>query len=151
MVYYNLKNWVYINLINPFKTMKKIKGVFKPLKCYFKIGKIPTRWCSNPSYITIVSKDVEWKDKWDSPRYENYPFIWIHIFNINLLWYWELPLHLNKDIDQYWEQALWYLYYYTTLSYGRLDKPDIRRAKESWPWVEYKTNISTWKDQFLIK
>ncbi len=131
--------------------MKKIKGVFKPLKCYFKIGKIPTGWYSNPSYITIVSQDVEWKDKWDSPRYEGYPFIWIHIFNINLLWYWELPIHLNRDIDQYWEQVLWYLYYYTTLSYGRLDKPDIRRAKESWPWVEYETNISTWKDKFLIK
>ena len=153
-----MNNVCYISLRNPFSTMKKLKGVFKSLQCYFKCGKYwnPILWCSKPHPIQIISRDVGWKDKYDSPRYEQPPFIWIYLFGINFIWYWDLPDHIGynpeKDyIDDYWEQALWYLYYYNTISYGRLDAPNIDKAKESWPWQDYETSESSWNNKFLIK
>ena len=153
------KNWIYINwkflyidISNPKRTMTKIKGIFKPLKCYFKWNTntdwFPMIWCSKPAYIHIMSVDVGWKDKFDSPRYEYPPAIWIHLFKLNLIWYWELPN--EKYMDDYWEQALWYLYYYKNISYGRLNAPDIKKAKESWPWEDMRTKQSSWNDKYLI-
>ena len=153
-IYFWFLKWIYISLENPFKTMNKLKGVFKPLECYFRCGKYwsPVLWCSKPSYIQIMTHDVSWKDKYDTPRYEVPPYIWIHLFGFNLVWYWDLPEHQRGRLtDDYWEQALWYLYYYNSVSYGRLDVPNIEQAKESWPWSDYKTKQSTWSDEFLMK
>ena len=153
MIYWDFRNLVYLCISNPFKTMKKLKGIFKPLKCYFKWSTnnwYPMIWCSKPAYVHIMSVDVGWKDKYDSPRYEYSPAIWIHIFKFNLIWYWDLPLHEHKYINDYWEQALWYLYYTNTISQGLLDKPNIKKAKESWPWQDMHGN-STWNNKFLIK
>lgn len=123
--------------------MKKLKGVFKPLKLYFKWGKYwdPILWCPKPSYIHIVSRDVGWKDKYNTPRYEGPPYVWIYLFGLNIIWYWDLPLHNWTKTDDYWEQALWYLFY---------NKGDIESAKNGWPWEDYKTKESTWSDEFLI-
>ena len=158
MIYWNFKNWIHISIENPFKTINKLKGVFKPLKCYFKFSRkdwYPVLWVSNPSKIQVMSKDVMWKDKYDTPRYECCPYIWIHLFGLNFIWYWTLPntLKYTKEdiIDNYWEQALWYLYYTNTISQGLIDKPDIEKAKESWPWQDYETNKSTWNDKYLVK
>ena len=153
MIYWNFRKWVYLDIRNPFKTMKKLKGVFKPLKCYFRWNTnkdwFPMLWCSSPAYIHIMSVDVGWKDKFNSPRYEYPPAIWIHLFGINLIWYWDIKR--DGYTDDYWEQALWYLYYYRNISYGRLDSPDIEKAKKSWPWTDVRTNESTWNDNYLIK
>lgn len=150
-MYLNKWKWIYIDIKNPFKTMKKLKGIFKPLKCHFKCNVdkdwFPMIWCSEPAYIHIMSVDVGWKDKFDSPRYEYPPAIWIHLFKLNLIWYWELPD--EGYMDDYWEQALWYLYYYRNISYGRLDAPDIKKAKESWPWEDMRTKQSSWNDNYL--
>ena len=152
MIYWDFRKWIYLDIRNPFKTMKKLKGVFKPLKCYFRWNTnedwFPMLWCSKPAYIHIMSVDVGWKDKFDSPRYEYPPAIWIHLFGLNLIWYWELPN--EKYMDDYWEQALWYLYYYKNISYGRLDAPNIKKAKESWPWEDIRTKQSSWNDKYLI-
>ena len=158
-MYLDYRPWIYLNIRNPFKTMKKLKGVFKPLSCYFRYNInndwFPIIWCSNPAYIHIMSIDVGWKDKYDSPRYEYPPTIWIHIFKLNIIWYWELP-H-EKYMDDYWEQALWYLYYTNTISQGLIDKPDIEKAKESWPWQsakEIEGSVvweSSWNDKYLVK
>lgn len=161
MIHYEYKNWIYISLINPFKTMKKLDGVFKPLKRYFRWSikewdYAPVLWCSRPSFIQIMTEDVMWKDKYNTPRYENPPYIWIHIYKLNLVWYWDLDnaLKLNPTnyIDDYWEQALWYLYY---ASYNRkkrgYDELDINKAKETWPWTTIETNKTTWSDKFLLK
>ena len=152
MIYWDFRKWIYIDIRNPFKTMKELKGVFKPLKCYFKWNTkddwFPILWCSNPAYIHIMSLDVGWKDKFDTPRYEYPPAIWIHIFKLNMIWYWKLPN--EKYMDDYWEQALWYLYYYKNISQGRLDSPDINKAKESWPWVDMELKGSTWNDNYLV-
>ena len=155
------KNWIYINLkylyvdiVNPKKTMNKLKGIFKPLKCCFKHGKnLSTShllWVSKPHLIQIVIHDVGWKDKYDTPRFECSPYIWIHIFKWDLIWCWSLPLHQKHREDEYWEQALWYLYYNKTISQGLNNYPDIKVAKESWLWQDMNGN-STWTDEFLVK
>ena len=87
MIYLDKGKWIYISLENPLKTIKKLKGIFKPLKRYFRYSfkewdYSPVLWCSRPAYIHIMSVDVGWKDKFDTPRYEYPPAIWIHIFNI---------------------------------------------------------------------
>lgn len=149
-MYLEIKNWIHIHVRNPFKTMKKLKGVFIPLKRHFKYGRkisYPFLYCPKPAYITIRSCDVGWKDKWDTPRYENPPYIWIHLFGFNLIWYWKLD---SQETDDYWEQALWYLYYYNTYSQGLLDSPYIKNAIESWPWQDFNTKQSTWNNKFLI-
>lgn len=167
MKYFEFKNWIYISLENPYKTMKKLKGVFKPLKCYFKCtfdewNYSPVLWCSRPSIVQIITRDVMWKDKQDTPRYEVPPYIWIHVYKLNLVWYWDLSLGFkfanprNDMVDDYWEQALWYLYYYhdnygNTMFDKHLDKPNINIARDMWPGMWYNTQESTWSDKYLEK
>ena len=132
--------------------MKQLKGVFKPLKCYFRCtfeewNYSPVLWCSRPSIIQILFRDVMWKDKYNTPRYEVPPYIWIHIYKLNLVWYWDLSPNLyleNPDnlVDEYWEQALWYLFY---------SSKSIEKAKETWPITWSETGISTWFDKYLEK
>ena len=167
MIHYEFKKWIYISLENPFKTMKQLKGVFKPLKRYFRWSfnewdYHPVLWCSRPSKIQIMTRDVMWKDKYNTPRYEVPPFIWIHIYKLNFVWYWDLSptfkfTNPNWDmVDDYWEQALWYLFYYldnygnTTLD-KNLDKPDINKARNWWPITWSETGLSTWSDKYLEK
>jgi len=154
-IYLDFKKYLYIDISSPKKTLNKLRGVFKPLKCYFKFEKgsyspHPVLWVSKPGFIHIVSHDVGWKDKWHTPRYEEPPYIWIHLFKYNWIWYWELPN--EKYMDDYWEQALWYLYY---ASYNKkkkgYDELDINKARDTWPWVDYETKQSNWNDKFLIK
>lgn len=149
------KSAFYFSIVNPFKTMNKLKGVFIPLKRRFEIGLYrnhyhPFIWCPKPHPIQIITRDVMWKDKYDSPRYEAPPFIWIYLFGFEAYWYWNLYYTQYDDMD-YWEQALWYLYYTDTISQGLINKPDIKVAKESWPWQDYDTKESTWNDEFLVK
>lgn len=130
---------------NPFKTMNKLKGIFKPLKTRYKISKYwyPVLWCSKPAYIQIVIQDVCWKDKYDTPRYEVCPYIWLYLFGLNFIIYWEWKD--NRFNNDYWEQALWYLYYY-----DKLGVPNIEQAKKSWPWTNYYSKESTWSNDFLV-
>jgi hypothetical protein len=160
-IYIDWKHYIYIDISNPKKTMNKLKGIFKPLKLYFRFTKdiyapYPVLWVSEPSYIQIMFHDVGWKDKYDTPRFEYHPYVWIHVYKWNFLWYWDFSksfkLANSKEyIDEYWEQALWYLYYYNTYSQGLLDKPNIEKAKENWPWKDWETKKSSWNNKFLIK
>ena len=93
--------------------------------------------------------DVGWKDKYNTPRYEEPPYIWIHLFGLNLIIYWKL-VDSKSETDKYWEQALWYLYY---ASYNRkkrgYDELNINKAKETWPW-ETMSGESNWNDKFIV-
>ena len=99
--------------------------------------------------LDIYCGDVQWKDKYDTPRFIGGPYI-----NIVLFRKWQLfiygccPDNDKKFEDQYWEMALW------TFNYCN---GDIKKAKKTWPWghlTKYKDNMkidmgSTWRSEFL--
>lgn len=155
------KDWIFINLFDlisfsfdKLELLKATKGVFISLQCRF----IFSRHCPfiynlhRGKILSICIQDVQWKDKWDSPRHEEDPFISISLFNrLYFNWTWKLPAHLKTNrVDEldYWEQFIWYKHYYDTYSQGLLDGPDLKKAKETWPWRD-ENNNSTWNDKFL--
>lgn len=147
-MYIDKRNLFYLSLVNPFKTMKKLKETFIPLKRFFRIGFgkwdfYPAFWCSNPSFIHIISSDVMWEDKYYTPRYEHPPYVWIHIWKINLIWWWQLEADYIEN-ENYWEQALWYLFYYKDY---KMKNPDILGAMNYWPYTQ--NNKSTWSNKYL--
>lgn len=89
----------------------------------FKIGSVP----------------LGWKDKFSSPRFEFPPMFYIFFFGLQLVITLKAPL---GNPYKYWEQILWFLYY--------ADK-DIKKAKETWPWVDMDKNQSSWDDKYLLK
>lgn len=143
----DLRNWIYISIRNPKRTINKVRGIFKPPKCKFKfrVGDnwYPVLWCSKPAFIQIMSYDIQWKDKYDTPRYEYPPAVWIHLFKWNFIWYWTI-----EGQEQYWEQALWYLYYSGTITQELNKVPNIEIARKNWPWIGMDGN-STWEDKYL--
>ena len=147
------KDWIFINLFNIIyfnwdrqKDMKAIKEAFIPLKCYFRFTRRYAPFMFSYHYgklLSIIIRDVQWKNKYNTPRHEENPFVTIGIFNYFFFnWSWRLPKEIEEhwiDNDDYWEQGLWWLYY--------CDK-DIVKAKETWPW-RGENDISTWKDKFI--
>ena len=147
------KDWIFINIFNIIsvnwekrKDMKAIKEVFVPLKCYFKFTRryAPFMFANHYGKLfSIIIRDVQWKDKCNTPRHEENPFISIALFNKFFFnWSWGLSKEIEEhwiDNDDYWEQGLWWLYY--------SDK-DINKARETWPWTG-EDNKSTWKNKFI--
>ena len=92
--------------------------------------------------IHIVSCDIGWKDKYNTPRYEN-PGYFIIFFGRDYHKHWQFSMTVtapdffcNNDCtiedhdDNYWESTLWYLHYadtYNTLN----NKRDIVKARNS--------------------
>lgn len=77
--------------------------------------------------LKIQKHDLLWKDKYNTPRCEVPPSIYIHF-----LW-WEIDI--QKGNDKQWEQWLWVMKY---------NGGNITKAKETWPWVGGKDKKSTW-------
>ena len=120
----------------PLGTYNKIKKYFKYPKGFFYFGKtvnVPLVFWIPWNIISI--SDVMWKDKFGSPRFEESPYLLINLFGYSFGYIWKF----NNE-DEYWEQALWYLYYCDS---------NLEKAKKSWPWEDMKGN-STWKNEFLI-
>ena len=88
--------------------------------------------------IAFVSYDLGWKDKFGSPRFEWSPSRQFLFFGLQWCMWWVSPV---GNEDEYWEMVLWYLNY--------SDK-DIKKAKETWGWVDYNTKLSTWNEKYLI-
>lgn len=129
-------------------TVRKLKGEYKnkpmvrriknwTLSYYISIG-----W---PVAFKTVS--IGFKDKWNTPRYEWAPSFQIWFFKWQFVMWWGGPIKDKFEIANYFEQSLWYLFYCE--EYGS-DKPDIKLAKENWPWQNREKN-STWCDDYLIK
>lgn len=149
------KDWKFFNLFNIIsiywkrrEVLKSIKGIFISPKCYFVFTKdyAPFIFCSHyGKLLSIVIQDLEWKDKWKTPRHEENPFISIGLFNKFFFnWEWKFPKNVEErwiDNDDYWEQVLWWLYY--------CDK-NISKARNTWPWRN-ENDESTWNDKFVIK
>ena len=82
-----------------------------------------------------------WKDKYETPRHEWDPSFIIYFFKWQFCIFWRAP-SINKFRDDlYWEMILWYLYY---------SNKDIKRAEETWGWVDGVTKESTWNKNYLI-
>lgn len=149
---------IFNNFISFFKEKRKLlnstKGIFIPLECKFRFS---YKYCPciynahRGKLLSICIEDVQWKDKFGTPRHEEDPFISICLFSrFYFNWIWKLPskLKLNKvDELDYWEQFIWYKLYYKEYN---CDKPNLKMAKKHWPWKDMENN-STWIDNFLTK
>lgn len=154
------------------KEIKQIKGVFKPPKKQFYLGKnrygTPyfDPWGFDRNIISIYKRMpmvqrrkhiklfnryifygwpikagtvcLGWKVKWDTPRFEWSPMFYFNFFKWQFVIIWKAP---GENGDLYWEMVLWYLNY--------SDK-DIKKAEETWSWVNYETEKSTWDKNYLI-
>ena len=124
--YLEILELVHININNPFKTWWKARKYFKKpsIKCHFGLLKYSFPY-ANRDYIgkiiDISIQDVMWKDKYNSPRHERNPYVWICLFR---LFRFEIGTRINaltetgKVEDRstfYWEYLLDYLYYSKSL------------------------------------
>jgi hypothetical protein len=108
---------------NPLKTWWKAREYFKRPKMSFMFFNDIYRCCPYASIknvgkiIDIQIHDVGWKDKWDTPRHERSPYIWICFFKrfgisigFHIYYHNEFGLIENGDME-YWEYLLKWLYY----------------------------------------
>ena len=124
--YLEILDLVHININNPFKTWWKARKYFKKpsIKCHFGLLKYSFPY-ANRDYIgkiiDISIQDIMWKDKYNSPRHERNPYVWICLFR---LFRFEISTRINaltetgKVEDRstfYWEYLLDYLYYSKSL------------------------------------
>lgn len=119
-----IEKWINISIENPFKTYQKARKYFKKPKWKWKFSLV-TR-CSNYPYATyfrlgkildINTHDIWWKDKWNTPRHERNPLIYICLFRKfafiacpHIYYYDEFGEKQNGDME-YWEYLLYWLYY----------------------------------------
>lgn len=120
------KNIIAFSIENPLKTWWKAKK-------YFKFPNISIRFSNNKNSFPYASKfwqgklldinihDVYWKDKYNSPRHERNPLIYICLFSRWSLWIVFHKTFINEFGDKtdesihYWEYMLDYLYYSKSL------------------------------------
>lgn len=121
--YSNLIAW---SIENPFKTWWKARKYFKLPK--IKISFSKSKWSfpyasklRQGKILDINIHDVIWKDKYDSPRTERSPLIYICLFGKYSIWI--TPSITYKDEfnekhngnDYYWDYLLSYVYYTDSL------------------------------------
>lgn len=87
--------------------------------------------------ISFRFNGLGWKDKYDTPRFEWSPAFSIYFFSWQYIVHW-VP---QDDEDKYWEMVLWYLYY---------SDEDIKKAEETWGWIDCTTKQSTWNKNNLL-
>lgn len=144
LIYVHIGRFLHLDITNPWKEMKKLRNVFVPLESHICFGR-PPFWdyrLDTRCLFEITAEGVDWKDKWNTPRIECYPVIYVRLFGLAFSIFWKLPPHLDRhwlDLDNYWEQALWYLYY---------NDKDVIKARDTWPWM--KDDESSWRNYFLV-
>lgn len=125
MTIYN--KWVSIFIENPLKTWWKARKYFKRPKCKINFFVDPIYNCPYMS-LNNISKildievcDIMWKDKYNSPRHERNPYIWVCFFkkfgfSLNWYIYYRDEFGMKQEGDMYyWEYLLDYLYYRKSL------------------------------------
>lgn len=120
--------WINICIENPLKTWKKAKKYFKKPKTSIKFFSHPRYNCPLGSLkhlariLEIRAFDEGWKDKYDSPRHEISPYVWVCFFKrfgFSITWnvYYTDECGIEHDGDDYyWEYLLDYVYYTGKLS-----------------------------------
>lgn len=152
---------------NPLKTWLKARKYFKmpsikihfrfywkymydfPYASYRYLGKI----------LDINAHDIWWKDKYDTPRHERNPIIFISLFRHLAIWvtfrtYYINELGEREDGDMYyWEYMLYYLYYNDDNKGNLL--PPLRRSgawtsnSKIWRFIKkYGTDEDGSKDEY---
>lgn len=125
--YFTLYNLIHIHLHNPFATWWKARKYFRKPSAKIKFGILKYHFPyanrgNIASILDIWLYDVGWKDKWNSPRHESNPFMWICLFK---LFTFEISTYVPMFEDTgetrdgsmyYWEYMLDYLYYSKKLS-----------------------------------
>lgn len=81
--------------------------------------------------IMFYSHSLGWKDKYGTPRHEWSPAWYIFFFK----WQIRVNYTFGDNEDTYWEMFLWWRDYC-----GK----DLKRAEDSWGWVDGYTNKTTW-------
>lgn len=123
-------NWINCYIENPIKTWWKARKYFKRPKMYFHFFLDPIFNCPYVSLNSIAKVldisvcDVQWKDKFNSPRFERSPYVWICFFrrfgfsiDFHIFYNGYLNKRTNGDME-YWEYLLNYVYYNKTLDDG---------------------------------
>lgn len=88
--------------------------------------------------IVVHKTDLGWKTKWDSVRFEWSPSFSIFFFGLQYIHWWNSP---DGNNDKYYEMILHWLHY---------SNKDIKKAEETWGWIDTKTKQSTWNKDYLI-
>lgn len=123
----HFNKWIDICIEDPLKTWKRVKTYFKKPKLFLHFFTNPIYCCPYASLNSIAkildirSFDVGWKDKYDTPRHERNPYIWVCFFKrfgFNIIWHISYKDEFGNPQDgdmYYWEYLLNYLYYEKTL------------------------------------
>lgn len=126
---------------NPFRTIWGVKKWFKFPKPRFWVYKY-YKWKNDSTpFIYFESRDVSWKDKFDSPRHERNPYfkvIFFRLFVIEVQFAYK-DIYLN---DSTYEQILWTMYY---------NSNDIKLSYKTWPWYTPDTNTTSWDKTMMTK
>lgn len=104
--------------------------------------------------VHIMSNDICWKDKWNSPRFERNGYF-IIFFGRSFYKSWQLSLKIsapevfcNNDCtykdheDNYWESILWYLNYADQYN-NDYNIPDLYKARDSMMRNHWSTSKRT--------
>ena len=149
--------WFQIDWIHPTRDLRRARKLgFIGVPVHFQFGLADEMWSHTSPYyrgkiLGIEGFDEGWKDKYGTPRFETNPHIYITLFGtfgINIIWsfYYDFntPREERYDSDQYWEQALWCLYYCGG---------DLGKGRETWPWTtnENGVDVSTWDEKYIRK
>ncbi|MDA3854970.1 MAG: hypothetical protein PF569_01830 [Candidatus Woesearchaeota archaeon] len=89
--------------------------------------------------IKIDSTVLGWKEKYDSFVFEWVPSFCVFFFKWQFCIHWTAPV--DRDDYLYYEMILQWLF--------KCNK-DIKKAEETWGWVDYETRQSTWNKKYLL-
>lgn len=158
--YFN--NWVNIYFEHPLRTWRKVRKYFIKPKASIHFFKNPVYNCPLATFKNIAkiiefrSCDVGWKDKYNTPRHEYSPYIWVCFFktfgfSINWHIYYTNDSGIKSNGDMfYWEYLLDYLYYEKSLfkvaKWESFDSnyvvPIVQMSLNKRGLFEYKNGIS---------
>lgn len=121
-LWFDMGKLIHIHLSNPFKTWWKARKYFKfpnvKMKFEAHLNNFPYAHKDYIGKILDVNfHDVTWKDKYNSPRHEINPYIFICLFRslcLHIVFHKNFYDEIGNKIDEssiYWEYLLDYVYY----------------------------------------
>lgn len=152
-------------IMNPLRTWWKARKYFRRPKIEFHFFKDIAYNCPFATFnnvakiIEIRSVDVQWKDKYNEPRHETDPYIWVCFFrkfgfSINF------KIYFNEDGKKqdggmyYWEYLLDFLYYRKDINkvdeWKRMDGTIVPTKEFSLKKKWYKNENSRTSKKYML-